>query len=114
MQDSPYCHLDVETEHELLEAISTRCAADWLTDVHKFAPRLVHLLCETRDGPMKRLEPTVREILREQSQAQGFNADSDAIDQHVTIVLESMEQVRRDRIRRGDWSTAPVPPQMFG
>jgi len=114
MQESPYCFVDVETEHRLLEAISTRCAADWLTDVHQFAPLLVHLMRECRRASVDHLEPVVREIVREHTRVPAFSGDEEEIDQHVAILIEAMDEVRDDQIRAGRWSDCPVPPMMFG
>jgi len=114
MRDSPYCFVDVETEHRLLEAISTRCAADWLSDVHQFAPHLVHLMRECRESSVDQIEPVVREIVLEHTRDRSFDCQEDEIDRHVEIILDAMDRVRNEQVRAGKWSDAPVPPMMFG
>jgi len=114
MNDSLYCHLDLETERELIETISTRCAADWIADVHKFAPHLVHLLQESHRTPAREHAATVRQIVADHSRTQEFSRDLVAIEKKLEVIIESMEQVRKHRLASGQWSDAPVPPMMFG
>lgn len=114
MNDSLYCHIDVDTEHELIDTISTRSAAEWIADVHNFVPHLVHLLQESHHTPAKQHAPTVRQIVTEHCRTQMFERNAEAIDKQIDVILDAMEQVRRQRLKSGTWSDAPVPPMMFG
>lgn len=114
MSESLFCHIDVETEHRLIEAITARCAADWVTDVHRYAPQLVHLMAQGRHEPAKNHATTIRQIVNAYSRVNAFNASPEEMERHIQIIIMAMDELRRDQLKAGEWSDAPVPPMMFG
>lgn len=110
--------LTAELEQTLNQAIQRRGDIAWREDLSRCVPLMVELLSRSHDQSVDHLRSAVRELIVERcvigSAACCGRSESDAIDRHVELLLAEMERQRRRQCRRGTWSDAPVPPQMFG
>ena len=110
---------------EIFEHEWTRVAdADALSVVLNPSPRwllpeLVRLLDQC-DGPVRELEPTVRELILEHDFVE---EPGDAVidaghhrrrEQYVRALLRTLARLRQWALERGEWSGLPATPQMYG
>jgi len=110
-------HYDEQAEARLIELIASRCAAEWVTDLHRVVPRLIQLLAESGEGHLHHLHPQVDLIVRDvldAGECDSVSPDPHHVAHQVDQLLQAMAELRRERRNAGDWSAAPVPPIMFG
>jgi hypothetical protein len=95
------------------------CTAE-LSPVMTVLPGLIRLVTECADRPVNKFRPTITRLIREQ---QFMEAAGDSIvdphlnvqtERYVELTLRVLERVRDQAQERGEWSDAPVTPQMFG
>lgn len=83
-------------------------------------PELLELLADQHDQPAMQLRATIRRLIVErhfacESGDSIFEHDQDeTIEAQVDLVVRVLERVRQRALHCGEWSEAPVTPQMFG
>ena len=81
-------------------------------------PELVQLVNEAHEQPVRNSASTIRLCLLEQSFVDvGGWADGeiqDRQDELVELLVDVLEEMRRQSIRKGRWSEMPVTPLMHG
>ncbi len=112
------CVIDRETEHRVIEAVASHAGGEWVAQLHIYAPQLVQLMFEAQDRPMRQFTSRIRRLVLEYEHCDdGGDAcgwDDQALDEHVQVLVEALEQVRRDRLARDGWSHMPAALPMFG
>jgi hypothetical protein len=90
------------------------CINDWL--LHD----LLELIRETHDCPVEQLRPVIRQRIGERTffddsgDSAGEWDRSALLEQELNVLVDVLEQVRQHALECGEWSEAPVAPQMFG
>lgn len=87
-------------------------------------PQLVDMIAESCDRPVAQLAPTIKRVIVERTfhglcgdHAGGAGcaaAGSRSIERQVHVMVLVLERVRLSALAKGQWSTMPVTPQMFG
>lgn len=83
-------------------------------------PILLELLAECHDRPAHYFTPTIRRQLIEHCFIIDNGDDMDkqervvSLEQQVQMLVRVLEQLRQTLLRQGQWSDAPVTPQMYG
>jgi hypothetical protein len=117
MDSNARTQLDVEIEDRLIRKLSHRCDPRWRVDLPGYLPRLVQMLNQSHDRPMTEYAEAIRTIMREHSRVDHGDSRGEiakSLNRHVKLVIETLEQIRVERLERGQWSDAPVPPLMCG
>ncbi|MBI1369655.1 MAG: hypothetical protein GC162_13500 [Planctomycetes bacterium] len=109
-------HLNPELQSQLLASIDQYADAAWRDKLRRCAPQIIALVCDSHDQPVRHLQHPIRELIVEHCLCGAGQNDADphTVDRHVKLVLAELEKLRGFQITAGDWSDAPVPPQMFG
>ena len=87
---------------------------DWLL------PELVRMIEQDDHQPVSFHEPVIRRQLLEQSFISEagdnfFGPDiQDSVDEIVEMLVDLLEEIRRQAISQQQWSQVPLAPQMFG
>ncbi len=81
-----------------------------------YIPELLQMLNESHDVPVKRLARAIRLRVTEGSLICSIDHEATevAIEAHVNLAIEALEEVRRRAIEMGVWSSQPVTPLMCG
>ena len=107
-----------ELRRRLLRTIDRHADPLWRDDLRRCMPRVIDLIDEAHDRPADEYTPGIRAILRDQCLAGAGGAsrfgDEPRFERHVALLVRVLEKFRDAQLRRGAWSAAPVPPQMFG
>jgi len=118
MMTQTFCQIDRESEHRLVESVASRAADEWVAQLHLYAPQLVNLMAEAHDRPMKLFTSQVRRLVQEYEHCdEGGDAcghDEATLEQHVQLLIEALEELRRERFREDRWAFVPAAPPMFG
>jgi hypothetical protein len=111
-----HCHVNIVLEEQLIHAIRRRALPGWVEELAHISPVLVDLLCEAHDRPAYDLEMAIRAVLREHTRVTCDPAifDPHAMEHHVRLLVDLLDDLRRQQMRRGEWSEVAPPPQMFG
>ena len=117
-----YASAPSRPEHQLrdklLRTIDYHADPLWRDDLRRCLPLVIDLIDEAHDRPSAWREPEIRAILRDQCLAGAGGAlrfhEEHRFEHHVRLLVREVEKYRHLQLRRGAWSDAPVPPQMFG
>jgi hypothetical protein len=88
--------------------------------LHWLVHDLVELAAQTHGRPIADLAPMIRQRIADQhfidETGDSVVAENieEQVDRQVQAVIRVLEQVRQAALRRGEWSEAPVVPEMFG
>ncbi|MEE9211756.1 MAG: hypothetical protein V3U29_03785 [Phycisphaeraceae bacterium] len=91
---------------------------DWV--VSWLLPDLLALVAESHGQPVQRIAPLIRQLIIEKTfvdECGDCVMDAEhlrQVEQQVKTIVRVLEKVRRKALARGEWSNAPVTPQMFG
>jgi hypothetical protein len=83
-------------------------------------PSLLRLLQQYHHRPMDELRPTIRRLVEERDFVDEcgdpcIDCEHERLMQaYVDLLVHVLERVRRHNLTHGEWSNAPVTPQMFG
>ncbi len=109
---------DVESESELMRAITVRVGEDWASALRGCLPMLVALMHSHCNRPVSQLRHQVWQIVVERMDVdEGGDVQHHnprLLDQQADMLVEELESIRLRRLERGDWSKLPCPPIMFG
>ena len=116
--------IDLELQRLALRSASTREPP--LTDeidvsfVAGLLPDLLALVAEKHERHVRHLAPAIRQMICDRTFLDEcgdcvVNIDNEQlIDRHVQLIVVVLEKVRLIALAHGDWSNAPVTPQMCG
>ncbi len=112
------CTIDREAELRLIETVASHAAAEWVAQLHVYAPQLIHLMDEAYDRPMRAFTPQVRQLICEYEHfddcGDTCSHDPATLEAHVKLLIECLEELHRDRMKRESWHAMPAAPPMFG
>jgi len=95
------CTIDREAEHQLIETVASRAPAEWVAQMHLYAPQLIHLMAEARGRPMRAFTPQIRRLVSDYEHfddgGDACSHDTEALETHVQRLVDALEQLRRDR-----------------
>lgn len=86
----------------------------------RLAQDLARLLRQCYDQSIRDLEPAIRQVLENHEfiDQAGDSAmqpeESEHVELHVQVALRVMRCVRQRVLRKGEWSTMPTTPIMYG
>jgi hypothetical protein len=105
-------------DYGLKEAIRDGAAADWREDLCLCVPHLIELMESAHNRPMSDSRDAIRSVVADYCMrgdlGEMHEGGSVMLEVHVKLLVKELEKCRRVRIDKGNWSDAPIPPQMFG
>lgn len=106
-----------ESLNRLMTLICGHCDPSWWPDLHACLPRLMALVEEAGDQPVRQLQPKVHMILREHCSGGDRPLpppDPHGLDRQVRHVLDALRRFRLEHHHISTDEHDPVPPLMFG
>ncbi|MHC4994188.1 MAG: hypothetical protein ACYTGQ_03955 [Planctomycetota bacterium] len=102
----------------LENAIRDGATSGWRDGLRLCVPHLIELMESSHNRPMTQSRDAIRSVVADFCLRGDLgdmrDGSSVMLEVHVKFLVEELEKCRKMRIKGGDWSDVPVPPQMFG
>jgi hypothetical protein len=101
-------------------ALTVDQLAERICPMRSLLPELIELMHQHQDQPADQLRPIIRRMIEERDFLDDcgdpcIDCEHDQLlEVYVDLLVHALERVRYHNLTRGEWSTAPVTPQMFG
>ncbi len=108
-----------QAQSKLIGALQSADGISQPSAVTQCVPRLLELLAESHDQPMRKVSVAVRQIVFECSRPAYVGdgpakPDPQRLNACADRLVDELEKLRKAAVRRGMFSDAPVPPLMCG
>ena len=110
--------IDSELRRCFFSALHQHADPEWADDLCNCIDPVLALLHDHHDAPVSRNEPAIHRIISDRCLTGAGGAmhfeHAESIDRHVRLFIRELNKLMHVQLKRGEWSDAPVPPQMFG